>query len=166
MRPSLRGSILFRERRISQGSPFDLLKFRVLKPAVLRALGPGPTHIAGLETPENLTSVGRVLKKWYLDELPQLVNVVRGDILLIGTRPWPVELYEKHLASGMTYKRDMPGGLIGPVQSRKGDPDTDPVDLDLDYWEELRKASALRLLLIDVGIFARSIRVLLEHRGI
>lgn len=166
VRPNARGPIFFREKRVSRGRVFDLLKFRVLDRKALESIGPGPTHIARLEREGRLTVVGRVLKQWYLDELPQLWNIARGDMFLIGTRPWPIELYEAHLAEGFTYKRDMPAGLIGPVQAHKGDTTADPVDLDLSYWEEFQNASALRLLVIDLKLIGGSLRVQLEHRGI
>src|SRR5687768_12041366 len=76
LRSEARGPILFRERRISRGNEFDLLKFRVLSAPALASLGSGPTHIAVLERKGHLTRVGRTLKQWYLDELPQLLNIV------------------------------------------------------------------------------------------
>ena len=166
IRPSARGPIFFTEKRISRGSEIDLLKFRTLNASALGSLGSGPTHIAVLERQGELTKVGRVLKQWYLDELPQLWNIVRGDMFLIGTRPYPVELYEEELARGITRKRDMPAGLVGPVQAAKGQEDMDGVELDLQYWERFQHASAVRLLLIDLGILWRSARVQLEHKGI
>lgn len=163
--PRARGPVLFRETRISQGRPFQLLKFRTLDASALAELGDGPTHIATFERAGRMTRAGRLLKQWYLDELPQLVNVARGDMGLIGTRPWPVELYEEELARGITRKRDMPSGLIGPVQATKGRP-MDPLALDLEYLEALRTLSWWRLLVLDVQIVRRSLRVLLEHKGI
>lgn len=166
VRPDARGSVFFKERRISQGREFDLLKFRILSRSATATLGPGPTHIALLEREGQVTKVGRILKQWYLDELPQLLNIVRGDMLLIGTRPWPLDLYEEELARGITRKRDMPAGLIGPVQASKGMASADPLDLDLQYWHELQTAAGWRLFLIDLGIIFRSLRVQLEHRGL
>ncbi|HVF53626.1 MAG TPA: sugar transferase [Actinomycetota bacterium] len=166
-RQEARGPVFFREKRMARGRVIELLKFRTLTASALASLGPGPTHIARLEEQGMLTGTGRVLKKWYLDELPQLWNIVRGDMGLIGTRPYPIELYEAELARGITRKRDMPTGLIGPVQAHKGATDgRSDVDLDLEYWEEYRTASGSRLLRIDLGIVARSLKVQLEHRGL
>lgn len=159
-----RGPVLFAETRISRGREIQLLKLRTLRADALASLGPGPTHIKTLEA-GSTTRVGTVLKQWYLDELPQLWNIVRGDMLLIGTRPYPIELYEEELARGITRKRDMPAGLIGPVQAGKGRM-SDPVAADLEYWDALRTRSPLRLLVLDARIVWRSLRVLLEHRGL
>ena len=163
--PRARGPVFFKETRISGGKTFELLKFRVLDRDALRSLGPGPTHIAELERGEHITRAGRVIKQWYLDELPQLLNIVKGDMGLIGTRPWPVELYEEEMARGITRKRDLPGGLVGPVQSRKGTR-TDGLELDLEYLEAYRSYPGLKLLILDLKILTRSLRVLLEHKGI
>ena len=160
-----RGPILFREPRIAEGRVVQLLKFRTLDAAALAELGPGPTHIAHFERAGRMTRSGALLKQWYLDELPQLWNVARGDFGLIGTRPFPIELYEDELARGITRKRDMPAGLIGPVQSRKGTP-MNTVAVDLEYWEAVQTLPAWRLLVLDVRILVRSLRVLLEHKGI
>lgn len=163
--PRARGPVLFREPRVAEGRVIELLKFRTLDAGALAELGPGPTHIAVFEKAGRMTRSGAFLKQWYLDELPQLWNVARGDIGLIGTRPYPVELYEQELARGITRKRDMPSGLIGPVQSRKGTP-MDPLALDLEYWDAVRTLPGWRLLLLDLRILARSLRVLLAHKGI
>src|SRR5437870_1509216 len=71
--------------------------------------------------PENLTWVGRrVLKPWYVDEVPQLLNVLRGDISLVGPRPWPPELVEAQAAAGFAYRNEIAAGLTGPAQVTKG----------------------------------------------
>jgi lipopolysaccharide/colanic/teichoic acid biosynthesis glycosyltransferase len=161
-----RGPVFFREKRVSRGEIFDLLKFRTLTAGALAGLGSGPTHIAKLEYQGELTRAGRLIRQWYLDELPQLVNIVRGDMFLIGTRPWPLELYEEEMGRGVTRKRDMPAGLVGPVQSYKGDTTVDPLRVDLDYWDAFRTFGAWDLFVLDVRILFRSAKVQLEHKGI
>ena len=163
--PRARGPVLFREPRIAEGRTIQLLKFRTLDAGALAELGPGPSHIAIFEKDGRMTRSGRVLKQWYLDELPQLWNIARGDIGLIGTRPYPIELYEEELARGVTRKRDMPSGLIGAVQSRKGT-SMDSVAVDLEYWHAVQTLPPWRLLVLDARILLRSLRVLLEHKGI
>lgn len=159
-----RGPVLFRETRIAHGREIELLKLRTLSAESLASLGPGPTHIKHLEA-AGTTRVGAVLKAWYLDELPQLWNIVRGDMLLIGTRPYPIELYEEELARGITRKRDMPAGLIGTVQAQKGTT-FDSVAADEAYWHAVQTLSTWRLLVLDVRIVWRSLRVVLQHRGL
>ena len=163
--PGARGPVFFREARIAGGREIQMLKFRTLDAAALASLGPGPTHIKSLEQSGHVTRVGNVLRQWYLDELPQLWNIVRGDMFLIGTRPYPIDAYEEELARGVTRKRDMPAGLIGPVQSSKGGSRND-VDVDAEYWHTFQTAPGWRLFLTDLGIVGRSMRVMLEHKGL
>ena len=165
LRPQARGPIFFREERIANGRAFRLLKFRTLSATALAGLGPGPTHIAVLEKAGQMTFSGRWIKQWYLDELPQLINIVRGNMGLIGTRPWPVELYEEEMARGITRKRDLPGGLIGPVQAAKGT-SADGLELDLAYLEVYRNGSGWELLKTDTLILLRSVGVVAKHEGI
>ena len=165
--PRARGPVFFRETRISRGEPFDLLKFRTLDAAALESLGSGHTHIGPLEKAGQTTRAGRLIRQWYLDELPQLINIARGDMGLVGTRPWPMDLYEEEMEKGITRKRDMPAGLVGPVQSNKGDPNAPSgLDADLAYWEAYRTYSGWRLFLLDLKIVGRSLKVQLRHEGI
>ena len=161
-----RGPVFFREQRMSRGEVFGLYKFRTLPADVIAGLGEGPTHIAKFEKQGKITRAGRLIRQWYLDELPQLWNIVRGDMFLIGTRPWPIELYDEEMARGITRKRDMPAGLIGPVQSSKGDVSADGLQLDLEYWDAFRTYPAWKLFVLDLRILMRSAKVLLEHKGI
>src|SRR5207237_4469815 len=122
------------EERVSAGKTFDLLKFRTLRADVL-ATASG--HAGPLEhEPENLTWVGRrLLKPWYLDEIPQLFNVLRGDISLVGPRPWPRALVERQVAEGHDYRNRIIAGLTGPAQVTKGS-DQRYADLDLPYVDK------------------------------
>jgi lipopolysaccharide/colanic/teichoic acid biosynthesis glycosyltransferase len=162
--PRDRGPLLYRERRVSRGRPFDLLKLRTLRADVLE-------HAAGharlLEADAaNLTWVGRrLLKPWYLDEVPQLVNVLRGDISLVGPRPWPPELVERQVAEGLSYRNEIPAGLTGPAQVTKGS-GRRFADLDLVYVERLRTLSSAGLLRYDLEILIRTLGVIARGQGL
>jgi lipopolysaccharide/colanic/teichoic acid biosynthesis glycosyltransferase len=159
-----RGPLFYRERRVSRGRPFDLLKFRTLRADVLdRAAG----HARLLEADAaNLTWVGRkLLKPWYLDEVPQLLNVLRGDISLVGPRPWPPELVERQVAEGLSYRNEIPAGLTGPAQVTKGSGRLF-ADLDLVYVERLRTLSSAGLLRYDLEILIRTLGVIARGEGL
>src|SRR5947199_5745615 len=120
--PRDRGGLLYRESRISHGRMFSLLKFRTLRTEVLAEMRTARSHARLYEVePGNLTWAGRrVLKPWYLDELPQLLNVLRGDISLVGPRPWPPEIVERHAAEGLASRNEGRAGVTGPPPTTTG----------------------------------------------
>jgi lipopolysaccharide/colanic/teichoic acid biosynthesis glycosyltransferase len=164
-----RGPFLYRERRISRGRTFELLKLRTLRREVLERAGGVEGHARLYEADvENLTWAGRhVLKRWYLDELPQLVNVLRGDMSLVGPRPWPVAMVEDQIASGLDYRNRIVAGWTGPAQVQKGV--TEPAGyaaLDLAYIESCRSWSSLRLLRYDLAILFETVKVIARGEGL
>ena len=162
--PRDRGSLFYREARISRGRTFGLLKFRTLRSDVLeRSAG----HARLLETDAaNLTWIGRrLLKPWYVDELPQLWNVVRGDISLVGPRPWPPELVDRQRAEGLTYRDELTAGLTGPAQVTKGSGQR-YADLDLAYAERFRSLGSWALVRYDLQILVRTIGVIARGEGL
>ena len=86
-----RGPFLFSQERPGYGGqPFRLLKVRTMEPGSEQ-----PTALGTSISDPRITKVGRVLRDLKLDELPQLWNVVRGEMELVGPRPLPVELHEE-----------------------------------------------------------------------
>jgi lipopolysaccharide/colanic/teichoic acid biosynthesis glycosyltransferase len=159
-----RGPFLYREPRVSRGRPFGLLKFRTLRrDALARAGG----HARVLEAdPANLTWAGRrILKPWYLDELPQLLNVLRGDISLVGPRPWPPRLVEQQVASGRDYRLRIVAGLTGPAQVSKGGQQL-YADLDERYLADYLGLGAWALARRDLGFLGQTVRVLARGEGL
>ena len=164
-----RGPWLYRERRVSRGKEFDLLKFRTVRREVLLGAGGGEAHARMLESePANLTWAGRrILKPWYLDELPQLFNVLRGDMSLVGPRPWPPSMVRNQVANGYDYRNHVIAGWTGPAQVRKGI--TEPAGyaaLDLAYVEACRTRSGVRLVRLDLGVLWRTIKVMARGEGL
>jgi lipopolysaccharide/colanic/teichoic acid biosynthesis glycosyltransferase len=139
-----------REARISRGRLFQLLKFASTKP------GESELSWAGR----------RLLRPWYLDELPQLVNILRGDMSLVGPRPWPPDLVERQLASGRDYRRRIMAGLTGPAQVTKGIEGTDYERFDLAYVDACTRLSGWRLVRYDLRVLAQTLRVLARGEGL
>jgi lipopolysaccharide/colanic/teichoic acid biosynthesis glycosyltransferase len=162
--PSDRGTLLYREPRISHARTFGLLKFRTLRTDVLARAG---GHARLLEAdPSNLTRLGRrVLKPWYLDEIPQLWNVLLGDISLVGPRPWPPQLVAQQRAEGITYRDEVAAGLTGLAQLTKGS-DQRYADLDLAYLERCRTLGSWALVRYDLGILVRTLGVIVRGQGL
>jgi lipopolysaccharide/colanic/teichoic acid biosynthesis glycosyltransferase len=162
--PRDRGRFLYRERRISRGRPFALLKLRTLRESVLlQAEG----HVRPFEADAaNLTWAGRrVLKPLYLDEIPQLVNVLRGEMSLVGPRPWPPELVERQLARGIDYRLHVTAGWTGPAQVSKGF-DVEFEALDRAYVELLETRPAREIVRHDVRILRRTLATMLRGEGL
>ena len=162
--PRDRGRVLYRERRISRGRSFNLLKLRTLRESVLvEAEG----HVRPFEADAaNLTWAGRrVLKPLYLDELPQLVNVLRGEMSLVGPRPWPPELVERQLERGVDYRLRVTAGWTGPAQVSKG-LDMQYENLDRAYVELLETRPARVVVLHDLHILRRTVATMLRREGL
>jgi len=154
----------YREPRLSAGRTFGLLKFRTLRADVLARAG---GHARPLEAdPANLTWLGRhVLKPWYLDEVPQLWNVLRGDFSLVGPRPWPPALVEHQRAEGLTYRDEVPAGLTGLAQLSKGS-EHEYADLDREYIARVSQLGGWGLLCYDLGILVRTVGVIARGQGL
>jgi lipopolysaccharide/colanic/teichoic acid biosynthesis glycosyltransferase len=162
-----RGRFVYRERRISRGREFDLLKLRTVREDRLAAMDEPGGHARLLEADHgNLTWAGRhVLKPWYLDELPQLVNVLRGDMSLVGPRPWPRSLVAGQVGSGVDYRLRVPAGWTGPAQIAKGT-DASFEELDLSYVGRYENSSPWELLRYDLGILRRTVATVLHREGL
>ncbi len=162
--PQDRGRLLYRERRISRGRVFELLKLRTLRESVLRE---ADGHVRPYEADvANLTWAGRhLLKPMYLDELPQLVNVLRGDMSLVGPRPWPPGLVERQLERGVDYRLRVTAGWTGPAQVSKG-LDVHFEHLDREYVELLETRRSWAILRRDLGILRRTVATLLRREGL
>ena len=170
--------IFFRQQRIGvQGRRFEMLKLRTMKTAaadnvhrqyVERWISDGHSADASghggkvfkLANDSRVTSVGRILRKFSLDEFPQLFNVVRGDMSLIGPRPalpYEVEHYQDW------HRRRLEGmpGITGlwQVSGRNQVSFDEMVRLDVQYLEDWS-------LTTDIGILFRTIPVLLRGEGL
>lgn len=162
--PRDRGPLFYREPRVSAGRRFGLLKFRTLRRDIM-AVAAG--HVRPYEADvANLTWAGRrVLKPVYLDELPQLWNVLRGEMSLVGPRPWPDELVERQVGRGFDYRLRVPAGWTGAAQVSKG-LDMEFEQLDLDYVALLENGSAWEVVRRDLGILGSTVRTMLRGEGL
>ncbi|RZT42327.1 Undecaprenyl-phosphate galactose phosphotransferase WbaP [Cupriavidus agavae] len=164
------GPCLYGHPRIGKGGrPFKCLKFRSMVPdaeARLKSLlESDPAARAEWEATYKLrndirvTAIGRLLRRTSLDELPQLWNVVRGEMSLVGPRP-VVEKELQRYGACAAYYLQVPPGITGPwqVSGRNDTSYEDRVALDLDYvthWSLAR----------DIGILFRTVGVVLRRRG-
>ncbi len=159
------------ERRRSADRSFLILKFRVFRVSAWRQFQiDSPTvSLKGLEhQPEHLTRVGRVLRRLYLDELPQLLNVLRGEMSLVGPRPYFEYDWQRERRLDIPARRILKAGLVGPYQAVKGRiSGLENVNaLDADYLNHLSRDSAAQILLQDATLIARSVGTVLRAKGL
>jgi lipopolysaccharide/colanic/teichoic acid biosynthesis glycosyltransferase/glycosyltransferase involved in cell wall biosynthesis len=160
------GPVIFRQERVGQdGRPFTVYKFRSMKVDAeadlekLLNLDDLSQPVFKLRDDPRLTPVGRYLRRWSLDELPQFWNVLRGDMSLIGPRPeesWLVARYSDWHRRRLAVKP----GITGPMQiNGRGDlPLDERVRLELDYIENYS-------LWRDLVILAKTIPAVIKGTG-
>ncbi len=162
-----KGPVLFRQLRGGRrGEPFELLKFRTMvvgadqmRPELRQVNSNGAATLFKLRDDPRVTNLGGRLRRWSLDELPQLWNVLRGDMSLVGPRPLPLDealLAEGHFAGRASVRP----GLTGPwqVHGRSDIPFEQMIQLDYTYVAAWTMREDLRLL-------ARTCGAVLRQRG-
>jgi lipopolysaccharide/colanic/teichoic acid biosynthesis glycosyltransferase len=139
VRCSSKGPVLFRQERVGrEGRPFMLLKFRTMRPV---------TDDRGLFDDRRITAVGRVLRACSLDELPQLVNVVKGEMSVVGPRPtlaYQVERYTPEQRRRLAVRPGLTG--LSQIRVRGGRPWAETIPHDVEYVE--RQSAVLDLSII------------------
>jgi lipopolysaccharide/colanic/teichoic acid biosynthesis glycosyltransferase len=152
-----RGPVLYRQRRSGlDGREFSVLKLRTM------ALGADPVGVGTpvLEGDPRVTRVGRLLRRLSLDEIPNLVNVIRGDMAIVGPRPTlgaQVELYTPHQRRRLEVKPGITGWA--QVNGRAGIPWEERIELDVWYVDHRSPA-------LDLRILGRTARLLLSGHGL
>jgi lipopolysaccharide/colanic/teichoic acid biosynthesis glycosyltransferase len=169
--PGSRGPFFLTEPRGSEGRVFLLPKFRIIRMDAFEEIRKGQTHqhIKPMEEDAgNLTRVGSVLKKFYLDELPQLFSILKGEMSFVGPRPWPLEPYYAELEEGIYRKRLIRPGLTGLVQANKGvQGGPDEWTLDFAYIGYMHaEPSGWKKLLFDLRVLTRSTKTVSEGMGL
>jgi lipopolysaccharide/colanic/teichoic acid biosynthesis glycosyltransferase len=168
------GPVLFRQPRIGYGGrPFAILKFRTMTHGAGDALharyvadlvaGRAEAGESGefkLRDDPRITPVGALLRRWSLDELPQLVNVLRGEMALVGPRPEP--FYARTGYAGWYHRRVLATkpGITGPwqVAGRSRVSYETMVRMDLRYARTPTPVG-------DVGLLVRTVRAVLQGDG-
>ncbi len=162
VRRSSPGPIFFRQSRLGYGGvEFTFLKFRTMKVdvdpaeheaysrrALTEQLAPEGSGLFKLDQHDKVTPFGRFLRRTSLDELPQLLNVLRGDMSMVGPRPCIP--YETQYFEPYHFERfDVPAGITGlwQVTARAHCPLREALDMDIQYARSWSLGLDLRLLL-------------------
>jgi exopolysaccharide biosynthesis polyprenyl glycosylphosphotransferase len=158
------GRPFYTQTRVGQGgAPFLMWKFRSMVPNADTMVPAGAHDGAGplykLKSDPRITPIGRVLRRTSIDELPQLWNVLRGEMSLVGPRPplaSEVERYEEDVYRRLLVKPGMTG--LWQVSGRSDLPWEDSVRLDLYYVENWN-------LVEDLKILWRTVSTVVRHQG-
>jgi undecaprenyl phosphate N,N'-diacetylbacillosamine 1-phosphate transferase len=157
---SSRGPVLYRQPRMGLGgAPFQLVKFRSMRVGAADLRNPDGSAFAGEEDPR-VTRAGRLLRATSLDELPQLWNVLRGEMSLVGPRPdQPDQLsfYSEAEKRKLLVKPGLTG--LAQISGRNGIPWNVRKALDIEYV-------ARRSFWLDLAILWRTVPSVLLRRGI
>ncbi len=156
------GPVLYRQKRVGKhGEPFVMWKFRSMLADAESEQGPCWTEQAD----ERVTRLGRVLRELHIDELPQLYNVLRGDMSLVGPRPERPEFVMGLLSSVPCYalRHQVKPGITGWAQicypyAATVDSASDKLEYDLYYIKN-------RSLFLDLTILFQTIQVVLWRKG-
>jgi lipopolysaccharide/colanic/teichoic acid biosynthesis glycosyltransferase len=152
-----RGPVLYRQLRVGEGErPFEMLKLRTM------AQGSDPVGVgtAVVRDDPRVTSAGRFLRRTSLDEVPNLVNVLRGEMALVGPRP-TLAAHVEHFSLAGHRRFDVPPGITGwaQVQGRAGIPWEERTELDAWYADH-------RSAWLDLRILARTLRLVATGHGL
>lgn len=146
--------VFFRQIRPGRdGQPFTLVKFRTMTAGTDGSGHPLPDHL-------RMTRVGRALRRMSLDEIPELLNVLKGDMSLVGPRPLLME-YLPLYSPRQARRHEARPGLTGlaQVSGRNAVEWEERLELDVLYVENIS-------LVLDVRILVKTLRAVLARRGI
>lgn len=147
------GSVFFRQKRATQnGKVFEVYKFRTMKENV--------TNYSSVADDDRITKVGKILRKFRLDELPQILNILKGEMSLVGPRPEMLENVYSYTADfpEFEYRLRAKAGLTGYAQIA-GKYNTSPRDkliLDLMYIENYSVWKDIKLIFQTLIVFFKS----------
>ena len=164
VRCTSRGPVLFRQQRITQGGrTFTMYKFRTMSNGAERyfeerSIDTSIRSSSSRAIP-GITKVGGWLRKWSIDELPQLFNVLLGDMSLVGPRPLPAEQVSAH-PELLGPRHEMRTGVTGwwQIQGRSDMDSEEAIRMDLYYIDNWSAA-------LDLYILLRTVGVLLKRQG-
>ncbi len=166
--PDCKGPIFASYFSYSKGKKFIKYKFRIAKYSLRdeKALKGDFSHQYHMQqSRENITHVGWFLKKYYLDELVQIFNIIKGDMSFVGPRALAVFYYSKEIKEGNISRKLIKSGIFSENHIRKGSVQANNKFLEYYYIERYITLSGIKLVLYDISIMLRGIKMILKGKG-
>jgi lipopolysaccharide/colanic/teichoic acid biosynthesis glycosyltransferase len=166
--PENKGPMIFFYWAVSKGRRIPKYKIRLIKMRYIEPVGASKHEWIAFSaewTPDSRTHVGQFVKKFYLDELPQFWSVLVGDMSIVGPRPLSELHYERDIAQGNITRKLLPGGLLGLGHILKGTPEMGNPEPEYAYIDQFLKRSSLSLLMLDLQIIGKGIRLMMKGGG-
>ena len=162
------GPMLFYYNAVSGGSIVPKYKIRLIKTKYIDPEG-AKSHdwiaFSAEWNADSRTFMGRVVKKFYLDELPQLWSVLIGEMSIVGPRPLSIIHYERDKAQGNVTRSLLKGGLLGLGHINKGTSEMGNSAYEYEYVDEYLKRSSWGILKLDLWIVWKGLCVILRGGG-
>ena len=162
------GPMIFYYNAISAGNVFPKYKIRLIKQKYIDPVGAKKHDWIAFSaewTPDSRTYMGRFVKKFYLDELPQFWSVFVGDMSIVGPRPLSVLHYNRDKDQGNVTRSLLKGGLLGLGHINKGTAEMGNPVYEYEYVDQYLKCSSIDLLRLDLWIVWKGIQVILRGGG-
>lgn len=166
--PANRGPLFFYYYGVSHGKVFKKWKIRIIK---MKFIDPelstkGDWHAYKNEwMPEARTNLGKFVKKFYLDEIPQFFSVLVGKMSIVGPRPLAIHHYERDLAQGNITRKLLRGGLLGLGHINKGTAEMGNPIYEYEYLDYCVNKSAWQIFKLDIKIIRKGILLMLKGGG-
>jgi lipopolysaccharide/colanic/teichoic acid biosynthesis glycosyltransferase len=168
LKPENGGPMFFYYHAVSAGKVIPKYKIRLIRQSCVDPEGAKRHDWLAWSAewnPQCRTYMGKIVKKFYLDELPQFWSVLIGDMSIVGPRPLSVMHYERDLAQGNVTRKLLRGGMLGLGHINKGTVEMGNPKYEYEYVDQYLKRNSLSLLFLDLWIILKGLVLVVKGGG-